>query len=59
MSLRDWFAANASDDDTERHYRIIMHRTASRPTPEQCKYAYADAMIQAREADPAEGASHE
>jgi hypothetical protein len=56
MSLRDWFAANASDDDIERHHRIIMQRTACRPAPEQCKYAYADAMIQARSIeDPAEG----
>jgi hypothetical protein len=58
MSLRDWFAANASDDDIERHHRVIMHRTACRPTPEQCRYAYADAMVQAREADPAEGANN-
>ncbi len=57
MSLRDWFAANASDDDIENHHRRIMQRTACRPTTEQCKYAYADAMIQARTAaDPmAEG----
>jgi len=48
MALRDWFAAHASDDDIERHHRIIMDRTSIRPTTEQCKYAYADAMIQAR-----------
>jgi hypothetical protein len=47
MSLRDYFAAHASDEDIERHHRIIMQRTACRPTTEQCKYAYADAMIQA------------
>jgi hypothetical protein len=48
MSLRDYFAAHASDEDIEQHHRIIMQRTACRPTTEQCKYAYADAMIQAR-----------
>jgi hypothetical protein len=48
MSLRDYFAAHASDDDIEQHHRIIMQRTPRRPTTEQCKFAYADAMIQAR-----------
>jgi hypothetical protein len=51
MSLRDWFAGNASEDDvfTHRDFDMDEHGTCiPRRTREQAKYAYADAMIEAR-----------
>jgi hypothetical protein len=50
MSLRDWFASHASDDDIERHQRLIERSNGYtyQPSIEECKYAYADTMIAAR-----------
>ncbi len=44
MTLRDWFAGQASDDDVAYWLRAIG-ANASR---EQAKYAHADAMLKAR-----------
>lgn len=52
MSLRDWFASQATENDIEMHTggdidprsgRVVNGRTR-----EQAKYHYADAMIAAR-----------
>jgi hypothetical protein len=63
MSLRDWFAANASEQDIEEHLGgKISPKTGLNInclSREKAKFAYADAMIKARVADAAEGASHE
>lgn len=50
MSLRDWFAAHASDSDVLYHRSQLYHAGGyiKEPTREECKYAYADAMIAAR-----------
>jgi hypothetical protein len=64
MTLRDYFAAKASEEDIEDHLNgpkaehIVkdsggMHRIVHRNTiytREQAKYRYADAMLKAREA---------
>ena len=44
MSLRDWFATQASEQDIEEH-------TYNNRSREQAKYAYADAMLRARSAN--------
>ena len=53
MSLRDWFASHASHYDTLRHKSIIEQANGFTQTPsvEECKYAYADAMLKARSAN--------
>jgi hypothetical protein len=50
MSLRDWFAGQASNNDILGHKSIIEQSNGFTltPTVEECKYAYADAMIKAR-----------
>jgi len=62
MSLRDWFAANASEQDIEEHLGGKISPKTGRKTDclsrEKAKFAYADAMIKARVADPAEGANN-
>ncbi len=64
MTLRDYFAAKASEDDIRANIegpmqecivessdgrKHITHRTV-KYTREQAKYRYADAMLKAREA---------
>ena len=44
MSLRDWFAGQASESDV-RHWRNMLGFDCTR---EMAKYAYADAMLAAR-----------
>jgi hypothetical protein len=44
MSLRDWFAGQALEEDIQWHIRFKSNRI----TREQARYAYADAMIEAR-----------
>jgi hypothetical protein len=44
MTLRDWFAGRATEQDIEHH----QCSSAWRITREQAKYAYADAMLAAR-----------
>ena len=53
MSLRDWFATHASENDIRRHQSIIERTNGYTyaPSIEECKYAYADAMIKARSAN--------
>ena len=54
-TLRDYFAAHASDMDVDSHREYTLHNEGGRiemmlPTRsrEQARYAYADAMIRAR-----------
>ena len=64
MSLRDYFAAKASEEDIKAHqdggvkeqvvddmngWKSIVHCSV-RYTREQAKYRYADAMLKARQA---------
>ena len=53
MSLRDWFASHASENDIRRHQSIIERSNGYTymPSIEECKYAYADAMLKARSAN--------
>ena len=53
MSLRDWFASHASENDIRRHQSIIERSNGHTymPSIEECKYAYADAMLKARSAN--------
>lgn len=53
MNLRDYFAVRATKEDIENHrtYEIrpdLVQHTHYTVTVEQAKYAYADAMINAR-----------
>lgn len=41
MTLRQWFAAHASEKDIEEHRAMVLRAR------EQARYAYADAMIAA------------
>jgi hypothetical protein len=56
MTLRDWFAGQATEEDIEAHTGGDIHpqtgRLYDQRTREQAKYAYADAMIAAREEKP-------
>ena len=53
MSLRDWFASHASENDIRRHQSIIERSNGYTymPSIEECKYAYASEMIRARSAN--------
>ena len=53
MSLRDWFATHASENDIRRHQRIIERSNGYtyKPSIEECKYAYASEMLKARSAN--------
>jgi hypothetical protein len=44
MSLRDWLAGQALEEDIQWHIRFKSNRI----TREQARYAYADTMIEAR-----------
>ena len=50
ITPRDYFAAHASDSDVLYHRSQLYHAGGhiKEPTREECKYAYADAMIAAR-----------
>ena len=63
MTLRDYFAAKASEEDIQRHLftgrtvEVVVERTNGRKeidkqpevqTREQARYAFADAMLAAR-----------
>lgn len=56
MSLRDWFAGQATEQDIEMHTGGEIHPKSggiiNGRTREQAKYAYADAMLAAREVKP-------
>jgi hypothetical protein len=59
MSLRDYLAAHASEEDIEWHteYSVVIDEETNEigmPDPlvrELARYAYADAMLKAREKD--------
>ncbi|MDE4189623.1 hypothetical protein [Phaeobacter gallaeciensis] len=58
MSLRDWFACQATDVDVMRHREFdfdpdTMIKT-SKYTAEQARYRFADAMLEARKIRPEE-----
>lgn len=46
MSLRDWHASQASEADVQHWLGIYLENGMSK-TREECKYAYADAMLAA------------
>lgn len=50
MSLRDWFAGQATEEDIDAHQEYVKDTCGMNPkyTREQAKYRYADAMITAR-----------
>lgn len=53
MSLRDYFAAHATENDIEDNFGGQVDpqtgRCFNQRTREQAKYAYADAMLAARQ----------
>ena len=49
MSMRDWFATHASEEDIKQHLTWHAEGTVFSRTREQARYHYADAMIEARE----------
>jgi hypothetical protein len=52
MSLRDYFATHAKESDVEYYMKYKggdNERTVFLRTREEAKYAYADAMLEARE----------
>lgn len=55
-ALRDWFAGQATEQDIEMHTGGEIHPKSggiiNGRTREQAKYAYADAMLAAREVKP-------
>ena len=48
MTLRDWFAGNATEEDVA-HWLAIMILNEHPITREEAKYLYADAMIAERD----------
>ena len=54
VSLRDWLASHASEQDIEDHTLGDLRdggRSYNHRSREQAKYAYADAMLKARSAN--------
>jgi hypothetical protein len=49
MTLRDWFAGTATEEDIRAHMTYSRHGITFSVTREQAKYRYADAMLKARE----------
>ena len=56
MSLRDWFATHATEDDIRFHMRWHRHGESdvkvSSCGREEARYRYADAMLAARKVQP-------
>lgn len=52
MSLRDWFAGQATDEDLWPHHIGRDHHGNIIGTREEAKYRYADAMLAARKKGP-------
>lgn len=52
MTLRDWFATHATEEDINAHIGGTVHPQTGRlygcRTREAAKYAYADEMVRAR-----------
>lgn len=55
VGLRDYFAARALENDIANHRHILYHSGGyiKEPTREQCRYAYADAMLAERQKERA------
>ena len=53
MSLRDWFAGMASDQDITEHRVTHAEGITFTVSREVARYRYADAMLKAREAHDA------
>lgn len=53
MSIRDYIATHANHQDASRWHQKLGEACnwATTPTMEQAKYAYADAMLKARNQD--------
>lgn len=47
ISLRDWFAGQASEADIKHWFDVFYYQGITK-TREECKYAYADAMLATR-----------
>lgn len=52
MTLRDWFAGQASDSDVKRWKDIYSHN-GTPITEEEARYAFADAMLAERQKERA------
>lgn len=53
MTLRDWFAGHASEYDIEHHrIAIVKADPTANPSREDCKWAYADAMLRSKDKRP-------
>lgn len=52
MTLRDWFAAHASEADIDSHRLVdfVDGEFEARTSREEARYAYADAMLAMRRA---------
>lgn len=50
MSLRDWFAGQATEQDVQHHGGGWCEAERRTWTSEEAKYRYADAMLAAKEA---------
>ena len=51
MTLRDWFAGQATEEDIEEHAFVKLGDGHYPRTREAAKYAYANAMLAARDRD--------
>jgi hypothetical protein len=49
MTLRDWFASTALEEDIIAHIVYYADSTEFSRTREEARYYYADAMLKARE----------
>jgi hypothetical protein len=49
MTLRDWFASTALEEDIIAHIVYYADSTEFSRTREEARYHYADAMLKARE----------
>ena len=52
MTLRDWFASQATDADIAAIRARHEHELGTKITREQVRYIHADAMLKAREVKP-------
>jgi hypothetical protein len=52
MTLRDWFASQATDADIAAIRARHEHELGTKITREQVRYIHADAMLRAREVKP-------
>ena len=55
MSLLDWFASTATDEDVEHYLHFYIDGHAYTRTRAEARYCHADAMIKARSRKPGAG----